>query len=76
MEPNELKTKIKDVMLAHLNSKGYPNLTGDEILAELKPMWNAIEEAGLKQPGMTFEDFVQRAHNAHIFQQMRNQFGI
>ena len=70
------KEKIKEVMMTHLNSKGYPKLTNDQIMAELKPMWVLIEEAGLKVDGMSYKMFCAKATEAMMFNQMKQMFGI
>jgi len=60
----ELKTKIKEVMIKHLTEKGYPNITNQRIMQELKPMWIKLEEAGLIQPGMNYSEY----HHQAVFQ--------
>ena len=58
-ESKKHKAKIRQVMIEHLKSKGYPNMTSKEILAELKPMWVKLGNLGLLHPGWKYEDFVQ-----------------
>lgn len=70
-----LKEQIKKVMLDHLKSKGYPNMSTDSILQECRPMWIKIEEAGLKQRGWTFQQFGQIAADASLFAQIRSSWG-
>lgn len=57
----ELQQKIKAVMLKHLQTKGYPNMSVVQILRELKPMWIAIEDAQLVPTGGSFAAFSQTA---------------
>lgn len=57
MTRDELTFKCKAVMVEHLKAKGYPNLTTQQILNERKPMWIALEEAHLIQPGMNYRAF-------------------
>lgn len=61
MDQQELRAKLKAVMEAHLRTKGYPRMTSEQIMRELKPMWIAIEEAGLVQQGMSFQGFREQA---------------
>jgi len=53
--------KIKEVMIQHLRLKGYPNMTPQQVLAELKPMWMKLGEAGLLPKGASYQSFVQVA---------------
>ena len=57
----ELKAKVRQIMLDHLAMKGYPNMTEEQTLAELKPMWIKFEEAHLIQPGWRYARFVETA---------------
>lgn len=61
----ELREKCRKVMTDHLVSKGYPNLTRQGILREVKNLWNALDVAGLmpeiRAAGHTYESFCQRA---------------
>ncbi len=58
------KEKIRQMMMTHLREKGYPNLTSKQILAELKPMWVKLGEAGLLQKSWKYTDFVGEAEAA------------
>jgi len=68
MELEELKRKCREIMFAHLKSKGYPNLTRRAIIEELPAMWRQFEEAELltdiKANGWNFDLFVSRAMDA------------
>lgn len=61
----DLKERCREVMVKHLEAKGYPNMTRRQILRELKPMWIALENAGLtpelKAAGYSFESFSNSA---------------
>ena len=57
----EFKAEAKAVMLEHLKSKGYPDMTTQQILDELKPLYVKLEEAKLIPAGMNFKTFVQIA---------------
>jgi hypothetical protein len=57
----DLKSKIRAVMLDHLQTKGYPETSSQQILAELKPMWIKLEEAQLTA-GWNFLAFYATAH--------------
>lgn len=61
-----LKEKIKKVMLEHLKSKGYPNMTPEQIMRELKPMWVKLEELNLIQSGWNFTQFCMIAQEVHL----------
>lgn len=65
MELSELKEKCREIMMTHLESKRYPDMTRQEIINELKPMWHALDVAGLteelKTRGHSFKSFVQTA---------------
>lgn len=63
----DLQKKLKNAMLEHLKTKGYPNMTLDQIMNELKPMWIKLEESGLLPYGVNFNNFVQSAHGGYIF---------
>ena len=49
----------------HLVSKGYPDMTNDQILAELPVMWTKLGNEGLLvepiKQGMTYQHFVNIA---------------
>jgi len=70
MRIQELREKVKQSMLDHLQTVGYPDMEIDDVLQELKPMWVKLESEGLIQPGMSFKAFqswaVQRAMEAQI----------
>lgn len=51
------KRQIRNVLIEHLSAKGWPNLTDQQIVDELKPMWIKLEESQLVQPGWTFNQF-------------------
>lgn len=59
------KEEIRQSMLEHLKTKGYPNMGRDQIVEELAPMWNKLLTEGLLEgpikEGMTFEHFVNIA---------------
>lgn len=75
-EREELKTKIKTVIVDHLTTLGYPNIPLEQIMQELKPMYRKLEEAGLIQSGMSFAAFVQHANHAFTFEQLKRQAGF
>lgn len=59
------KEEIRQSMLEHLKTKGYPNMSRDQIVEELAPMWDKLEAEGLLvepiKEGMTFQHFVNIA---------------
>lgn len=61
MDAKKLKVKVKASMIEYLKTKGYPNMSIDEVLQELKPMWLKLEEEGLIQSGMSFRAFQEHA---------------
>ena len=71
----QLKEQIKKVMVDYLTTKGFPNISDDQIFMELKPMWLKLEESGLLQPGMNFQAFLQIAQVKRQEAQMSNMFG-
>lgn len=75
-EKTEHKEKVKKVMVDHLTTLGYPNISGDQIMTQLKAMWIKIEEAGLILPGMNFQAFQAFANQAFMMEQVRDVMGI
>lgn len=71
MSDQDKKAQIRQVMIAHLKSKGYPNMTSKEILAELKPMWVKLGNLGLLHAGWTYEQFVEIAHAEEHFANLK-----
>jgi hypothetical protein len=57
----DIKQKIKESMLAHLKTKGYPDMTRDAIMAEVPRLWDKLNDEnllnGLIEKGLTFERF-------------------
>lgn len=70
------KAKVKKVMIDHLTELGYPELSNEQIMGELKNMWVKIEEAGLVVDGMNFSEFAGHAQNQFILSQIQDMFGI
>lgn len=68
---SNLKAQIRKVMIDHLKSKGYPNMTSKQILAELKPLWIKLEEAKLLQPNWNYNQFVEIAHAEEHYHNLR-----
>jgi hypothetical protein len=66
MKPNmEMhKEKCQKVMMYHLAELGYPNMTRQQIVNELKDMWRKLEEAGLIVDGMNYQEYLQQADYA------------
>jgi hypothetical protein len=62
MDTQARQKQIRKVMIDHLKAKGYPNMTSNEILAELKPMWNKLGNLGLLHANWRFDEFVQIHH--------------
>lgn len=80
MKPEELedlKVKIKTVMVQHLNeSIGYPDCQLEEIIFQLKPMWRKLEEAGLLVKGMSYRQFCSFATNTLNFELLKRSANI
>lgn len=61
MKKGELKIHCRAVMMTHLESVGYPDMSRRQILNELKAMWRKFEDEGLmdsiKSMGCTFQQF-------------------
>jgi hypothetical protein len=75
-EIETLKQNIKKVMVDHLITIGYPKITNEQILRELKPMWIKIEEAGLVVPGMNFQNFAAIANHHFMIAEINDIMGI
>lgn len=75
---NELKEKIRASMKERLTSKGWPNLTSDQIVNELPNLWKKLEAEGhlktLIEKGFSYQQFVQIALNQKAMQDMINGF--
>jgi len=71
---NEERTKltedIKKVVMDHLNSIGYPEITIDHVMQELPIMWQRICDAGLYREGMSFQGFVDQAYQHAMIAQI------
>lgn len=78
MKPNmEMhKEKCRKVMIHHLTELGYPNMTRQEIMNELKDMWRKLEEAGLIVEGMTYAEYVAEADYAFTKAEFEDITGI
>ncbi len=70
------KEKVKQVMVAHLTIIGFPKITNEQIMSELKNMWVKIEEAGLIVPGMSFAAFNQIANDQYMIAQINEMMGL
>ena len=59
MTKQELSIKLRELILTHLKSKGWPLVADRDLLVirELDAMWLKIEQAGLVPKGMTIELF-------------------
>lgn len=68
----QVKEQIRKVMIDHLKSKGYPNMTADQIMAELKPMWLKLEDAGLIKKGWRYGQYVEIAQAQAHYQNLKD----
>ncbi len=75
-EIETLKNNIRKVMITHLTSIGYPNITNERVMKELKPMWLKIEEAGLVVKGMNFQNFVEVANHHFLISEVNDIMGV
>lgn len=79
MTEEELKTKCKGIMETHLKSKGYPNLSDQQIMNELPEMWKLFENEGLmeelKNKGYSYQRFVQTAQSKAMQVRMEEELG-
>lgn len=75
-EIETLKQNIKKVMVDHLTSIGYPTISNEQIMRELKPMWIKIEEAGLIVPGMNFQGFAEIANHHFLIAEINETMDI
>lgn len=60
----ESTAEVQKIMIDHLTTKGYPNLTGEEILREVKALYLILEEAGLMP--LTYPEFSDVATMAYF----------
>jgi hypothetical protein len=74
MTPEERKAGIRKVILDHLKSKGYPNMTRPEIVCELPEMWEKLDAAGLILSGWYYADFEALVLNKCLQAQMAELF--
>lgn len=75
-EIDTLKQNLRKVMVDHLTTVGYPQITPDQIMRELKPMWLKIEEAGLVVQGMNFQGFCEVANHHFMVAHINEIMGI
>lgn len=70
-----MKEQAKKVMLDHLTKKGYPdNMSNEQILAELKPMYLLLEEQQLTG-GIDFATFYAIAQQKNFEDTIQRAFG-
>lgn len=59
------KEEIRQSMLEHLKTKGYPDITRDQIMAEITNLWQKLAAEGLLveaiKEGLTYQHFVNIA---------------
>lgn len=72
----EHKDKVKKVMVDHLTTLGWPKLSDEQVMSQLKPMWLKIEEAGLVVGDMNFMAFQAIANQAYMIAQVNDIMGI
>lgn len=70
------KEKVRVVMMDHLVSVGFPNLSNDKIMNELKNLWIKLEEANLIVSGMSFRAFQDQANNQYLISQVNELMGL
>jgi hypothetical protein len=76
------KEQIRQSMLEHLLTKGYPNMTGDQIMGEITNLWQKLASEGLlEEPireGLTYQHFVnialQSKHNQDTMDEVARFF--
>lgn len=73
---SEQVLKIRSVMITHLKSKGFPDLSHEEIIGELPAMWRKLEEEQLIQDGMTYQGFCSSAAEQSFLSRLRSAVGI
>jgi hypothetical protein len=75
-----LKVKCETLMRGHLEARGFPDMTDDEIMAEIPAMHKKLKNAELIPSAYTIEQFratavfQRRANN--MFSQMKADAGI
>lgn len=73
---DSVKEKVKKVMVDHLTALGYPEMSPEQIMGQLKAMWIKIEEAGLIQSGMSYQAFLAHANDQYMISQINSMFRI
>jgi hypothetical protein len=73
MTIEQYRTALTTVILDHLAPLGYPNLTEEQILAEIPKLWELITEKNLVLPGMSYEGFVASAMEQAAFSKLMGQ---
>lgn len=76
-EKEEHKKKMHNEMLEHLRVViNYPNCSNNEIMAQVPYMWNLLVAKKLTLPGMTYQEFLQIAHEKYMQAEVNRIIGI
>ena len=76
------KEEIRQSMLEHLKTKGYPNMTRDQIVGEIQALWQKLAGEGLLvepiKEGLTYQHFVnialQKKHEFDTMEEVAKYF--
>jgi hypothetical protein len=64
----DLKERCREVIVTHLNSRGFPKLSRQQVLNELLTMWKKMDAVGLvtelRAQGWTYGKYVESAKKA------------
>jgi hypothetical protein len=78
----KLKEEIRQSMLEHLKTKGYPDMSSDQIMGEITGLWQKLSTEGLLvepiKQGFTYQHFVnialQSKHNQDTMDEVARFF--
>jgi hypothetical protein len=78
----KLKEEIRQSMLEHLKTKGYPDMSSDQIMGEITSLWQKLSTEGLLvepiKQGFTYQHFVnialQSKHNQDTMDEVARFF--
>lgn len=63
-EKIEWRATVLPIMKKHLTDTiGYPNCMIEQIMGQIRPMWELLEAQKLIVPGMTYQAFYHHAHD-------------
>lgn len=70
---NKALPVVTDLLRKNIN---YPNCTGQDIMNQIGPMWEALKAQGLVTEEMTFQMFVSSAQRKYMEREMWRIMGL